>query len=57
MTDKDGIRTTLDWFGSCDFCRSQEGRHHCLLHGRTLKNMDLLTCRHWERKEDDNGEE
>ena len=30
---------------SCDECASQEGRHYCLLHGITLKNMDTIRCR------------
>jgi hypothetical protein len=29
---------------SCDQCRYQEGRHYCLFHSVTLKNMDTIRC-------------
>jgi hypothetical protein len=33
----------------CDFCSHQEdGRHYCLLHSKTVKNMDITTCADWE---------
>jgi len=37
--------------GSCDACSSQEGRHYCLLHSRQMKNMDLLRCDDFTRRE------
>jgi len=33
---------------SCDFCRHQEGRHYCLLHGTVVKNMDTVKCDEWQ---------
>lgn len=37
---------------SCDTCDSQEGRHYCLLHTETIKNMDTVRCSDWtSRKE------
>ena len=32
------------WQESCDQCQNQEGRHYCLLHSITVKNMDTLRC-------------
>jgi hypothetical protein len=40
------------WIDSCDFCDSQEGRHYCLLHGVSFKNMDIQRCADWEPRED-----
>ncbi|MFA5187545.1 MAG: hypothetical protein WC551_13785 [Patescibacteria group bacterium] len=38
-------------FDSCDYCASQEdGGHYCLLHSRTMKNMDTLRCSDWTPK-------
>ena len=31
----------------CDNCKSQEGRHYCLLKGEPIKN----SCEDWEPKE------
>lgn len=39
-----------DWLNSCDFCQDQEGRHYCLLHGVTAKNMDTVKCKDWVAK-------
>lgn len=39
-----------DWTTSCDFCSHQEGRHYCLLHSWTVKNMDMLRCKDWCEK-------
>ena len=36
--------TGSNWVNSCDTCRHQEGRHYCLLHSITLKNMDTIRC-------------
>jgi hypothetical protein len=36
----------------CDNCEAQEeGRHYCLLLGRYVKNMDLMKCDEFEKKE------
>ena len=37
---------------TCDDCDNQEGRHYCLLHSRTVKNMDLMRCEEYCQKED-----
>lgn len=43
------LRFAAIWDGTCDGCKSQEeGRHYCLLHGITVRNMDLTTCDDWE---------
>jgi hypothetical protein len=46
-THKQGSPFMLDATAGkcCDECRHQEGRHYCLLHGVTVKNMDALRCR------------
>lgn len=36
---------------TCDQCRHQEGRHYCLLHSITVKNMDTKKCQYWESNE------
>ena len=36
---------------SCDDCKSQEGRHYCLLYGLEIKNMDIHVCDDIEVKE------
>lgn len=33
---------------SCDDCKWQEGRHYCLLHSTTMKNMDIHRCDDFE---------
>lgn len=38
-----------DWFKSCDNCRHQEGRHYCLFHGESVKNMDIFRCGNWRK--------
>lgn len=36
---------------SCDLCRHQEeGRHYCLLHSVTVKNMDAYRCRDFAKR-------
>lgn len=38
---------------SCDACLYQEdGRHYCLKHSITIKNMDIVRCNNWIFKED-----
>ncbi len=32
------------WEESCDECAHQEGRHYCLLHSISVKNMDAIRC-------------
>jgi hypothetical protein len=42
----------------CDVCRYQEGRHYCLLHSVTLKNMDTIRCHdfcYWPNPEVSHG--
>lgn len=41
---------------SCDECRYQEGRHYCLLHTVTLKNMDTIRCHDFVYKPNPAGE-
>lgn len=41
---------------SCDHCKFQEGRHHCLLRGKPVKNMDAVTCGAWEEHPDSDME-
>lgn len=41
---------------SCDFCEFQEGRHYCLLHGMSVKNMDAVRCTQWQHDEKPNAE-
>ncbi len=36
--------TEAKWVNSCDTCRHQEGRHYCLMHSITMKNMDTIRC-------------
>ena len=38
----------------CDECDAQEdSKHYCLLHGESVKNMDVVCCDEWtERKAD-----
>jgi hypothetical protein len=38
---------------TCDDCVYQEGRHYCLLHTRTVKNMDIMRCGDFTYIEDD----
>lgn len=38
------------WANSCDQCTHQEGRHYCLLIGKTMKNMDTIRCVAFNRK-------
>lgn len=38
------MRRAEHWEGACDDCQSQEGRHYCLLHAMTVKNMDIMRC-------------
>lgn len=38
--------------GTCDDCVSQECRHYCLLHGESVKNMDIMTCDDYEEEFD-----
>ena len=39
------------WLDSCDHCSNQEdGGHYCLMHSRTMKNMDTLRCSDWTPK-------
>ena len=38
------IRRAEDGESTCDDCQSQEGRHYCLLHTITVKNMDIMRC-------------
>jgi hypothetical protein len=35
---------------SCDNCANQEGRHYCLLHGQTIRNMDKYRCKDWSER-------
>lgn len=39
-----------NWANSCDQCTHQEGRHYCLLIGKTMKNMDTICCGAFKRK-------
>jgi len=39
---------TTTYGESCDYCDNQEeGRHFCLLHCTTVKNMDVRRCEDW----------
>lgn len=38
------LRRAEPYEPTCDDCVCQEGRHYCLLHTRTVKNMDLMRC-------------
>ena len=46
------LHKTKDPLKSCDTCESQEGHHYCLLHTKTLKNMNIIYCNDWKEKED-----
>lgn len=35
---------------SCDECAHQEGRHYCLLHGKSALNMDIMICDDFEER-------
>ena len=37
---------------SCDTCDCQEGRHYCLLYGKSIKNMDISHCDDWIERKD-----
>lgn len=41
---------TVNWLKSCDLCAYAEP-HYCLLHGRSMKNMDIKRCRDWNSKD------
>lgn len=38
------------WVDSCDNCNCQEGGHYCLLHGDTVRDMNVTRCNDWEAK-------
>ena len=49
------LHKVKDPLKSCDTCESQEeGGHYCLLHTKTLKNMNIIYCDDWEEKMSNN---
>lgn len=44
------IYMTNNYLKSCEVCKFQEGRHYCLLLGKTIKNMDTKRRNQWEIK-------
>ncbi len=50
------VLAKTNWQTSCDFCRHQEGKHYCLQHDTTVKNMDMFHCEDWCEKPESKGE-
>jgi hypothetical protein len=43
------LRRAEHWERTCDDCNNQEeGKHYCLLHSITVKNMDIMRCEDFE---------
>lgn len=49
MSDQPLLRPAR-WLDSCDWCSFQEGKHYCLRHSLTVKNMDTVRCAQFVRK-------
>lgn len=50
---KQTVLLPAEWEFSCDRCKHQEeGKHYCLLHEMTMKNMEGFACGEWVDRDD-----